>query len=135
MKEYHGQKTSYQEYVRSLNILEELSFFKKLNCKYQTQLLDVQINHKLGIDFPQNRRTRLYKISKQIFFHALYLRPLSWMQNIINHAPSAYHKLMKTTLEKHSKVLSDTELALFFDVDLNKVVQYLKDTNGRQRKL
>lgn len=79
--------------------------------------LDLTIDHRLGKDFPKERRDALWEIQREVERRRLRLI-LRWLLYSFSHKPlyNQANRLAGYLVDEYAKVLSPTELQAYFDL-------------------
>jgi hypothetical protein len=122
-----GRKLSGEEYERSVVAL--YSGAPPLPDENQDRALrrrelDLQIDHRLGVDFPVERREKLFEVQcglDQVGPGSLIRYALGRLMPsfLVRHARS----LAEETVQAYAKVLSEDELRQFLDLEAGKPVR------------
>lgn len=84
--------------------------------------LNAMIDHKLGIQFPHERRQQLWNVQRGLDRKRL----LHVLQGFVTHPLSPSNALTKPQVKGYSKVLNDSELQAFFEYspsELNRLTK------------
>jgi len=122
--ERYGSRLSDREYEK--RIVELYSGLppipdKRTEERIRRRELDLAIDHRLGQDFPMERRDALWDIQRRVekkrgrlFFH--------WLLSYISHGwlNRRSNKLMRYLVDEYAKILTEDELQAFFDLEKNE---------------
>lgn len=120
----HGPRLSDREYEkRIVEIHNKLPPFPSKQSEESVRRceLDLAIDHRIGVNFPKDRREALWKIQQQVEKK----RPrlvLYWLLHIISYRWLYKHanKLADYLVEEYSRVLTKDELQAFFRLGENE---------------
>lgn len=112
----HGRKLTQKEFENSIAKLFE--GHEEINTEeIERQELELTIDYRLGINFPQERREALWLVHKKVKNRRKYMLTQSLIANFL--PPFLRHtivsKLIDYMLSEYSKVLSPDEMNDFFD--------------------
>ncbi len=123
-----GRRLTGEEYDRQIVALHEGlpdSPNREQDLEIRKRELELTIDHKLGCDFPRQRREQLWKIQEQIERKRLNLMVGHMVQRILPRALGKMAaKLATTVVGEYAKVLDDEELVQYFGE--HEVHQYLR---------
>lgn len=120
----HGPRLSAREYERRIVELyaglpprpgrEEEARVRRLE-------LDLTVDHRLGRDFPKEKREALWNIQQQVEKKRIRLA-FHWLAHIVSYKPlyRKANRLAGFLVDEYSKVLTKEELEAFFDLKENE---------------
>jgi hypothetical protein len=127
-----GRRLTGEEYDREIVALHEAlpeSPNPQQDLELRRRELELTIDHKLGCDFPHQRREQLWKIQQQIEHKRVNLMIGHVVQRFLPGALGRMAaKLATTVVSEYAKVLNDEELVQYFGED--EVRQYLRKNDG-----
>lgn len=120
----HGPRLSDREYERRIvGLYEGLppSPGRKVEEEIHRRELDLAIDHRLGQDFPKERRDALWDIQKRVEKRRLRL-VLHWFTHFISYGwlHRRADKVAGYLVDEYAKVLTKDELRAFFDLGENE---------------
>ena len=120
----HGPRLSDREYER--RIVELYSGLprsprKEVEVEVRRRELDLAIDHRLGQDFPKERREALWDIQRRVEKKRLRL-VLYWFTHFITYRwlHRRANKVAGYLVDEYAKVLTKDELRAFFDLGENE---------------
>ncbi len=117
----HGRRLSEDEYQRS--IVSLYSDIQTNNPRDQQQLirrkeLDLTIDFRLGVDFPQERREALWSVQQSIEKRRIFLMAGWLLRKLFSNLLNQQSKSMADYIvNQYSKVLTSSEMCAFFGED------------------
>jgi hypothetical protein len=112
----HGRKLTQKEFEYSITKLFE--GHEEINSDLiERKELELTIDYRLGINFPKERRDKLWLVHKKIENKRKYILANSLITNLLTHIIGDYKvsKLIRYMLKEYSQVLSTDEMNDFFD--------------------
>lgn len=120
----HGQRLSAAEYGR--RIVELYAGLptkpdKEEEARVRRQELDLTIDHRLGKDFPQEKREALWRIQQQVEKKRVRL-VLHWLASFISYKPlyKRANRLAGFLVDEYAGVLTKEEMKAFFGLEENE---------------
>ena len=113
----HGRRLRYDEYARALVALQGQHL--ALDEMRYGELM-ANIDHRLGVDFPAQRRAALWEAAQRVEEQRLRLASGGRMMTLCCRvaAPWIFFKLSQHVLNEYGKVLVPDEMRLFFGTGL-----------------
>lgn len=120
----HGTRLSPKEYERQIVALYvglPSSPSKEEEIGIRRRELDLTIDHRLGQDFPKDRREALWNIQQRVEKKRLRLM-FHWLLHFISYKPlySRANKLAGYLVDEYAKVLTKDELHAYFNLEENE---------------
>lgn len=117
----HGTRLSAKEYERRIVALYAglpPSPDKEEEISIRRRELDLTIDHRLGQDFPKDRREALWSIQQRVEKKRLRLM-FQWLLHFISYrwVYSRANKLAGFLVDEYAKVLTKEELRAYFNLD------------------
>jgi len=106
----YGRKISGEEYERQITALP---FSKEKSVDIERKELDIIINHRLGIGFPESKRIEMFAVrsKKENIFKFLFDCFISKVfKNKI------FYRLEQKAIKKYKHILSEEEIKQFLDL-------------------
>lgn len=114
----HGRRLSGTEYDRMVaELYLGLPDDPSINAEQRVlrREFDLRIDHRLGINFPQNRREELWRVNERINRRPIRMI-FAWQvaRVLPNYLAGVAKRLASSVIEEYSAVLTPEELRLFF---------------------
>lgn len=124
MKGPYGQKLDAREYQRRVLELYERPG-QLLTGRQQTMLrrreLELTIDHKLGVDFPLERREALWKAQQRLHRRHVPVLLLWLVGKAFGSKKSVEEPMYELVLREYGRVLSSSELSAMVDIPINQL--------------
>lgn len=133
MTEPYGRKIDAQEYKQRVIALYEMpptKPYKSKSANFRRHELDLTIDHRLGVDFPIERREALWRAQQRLNRRQLPILFLSLIRRSLGSKGPLEEPLYRLVLREYGKVLSGPELSAMVDIPVEDL-PYANDKPGR----